>query len=129
MPDQGAFSSNDAPSCRACDETHAIGAERRTDALAAQGCDEMHTGDRAIADLARRQRGVVTTAQLAAAGIGRRSVAHRVAHGRLTRVLRGLYRVGPIPPPSPAEMAALPAPDGALSFPSSAAVGGVRPPY
>src|SRR4051794_4892149 len=129
MPDQGAFRSNDAPSGRACDETHAIGAERRTDALAAQGCDEMHTGDRAIADLARRQRGVVTTAQLAAAGIGRRGVALRVANGRLTRILRGVYRVGPIAAPYSGEMAALLATDGALSFHSSAAVWGVRPPY
>jgi very-short-patch-repair endonuclease len=89
----------------------------------------MHTGDRAIADLARRQRGVVTTAQLAAAGIGRRGVAHRVANGRLTRMLRGVYRVGPVAAPYSAEMAALLATDGALSFHSSATVWGVRPPY
>ena len=106
-----------------------MGAERRTDAPVSRVCDEMHTGDRAISDLARRQRGVVTTAQLAAAGIGRRGVAHRVANGRLTRLLRGVYRVGPVAAPYSAEMAALLATDGALSFHSSAPVWGIRPPY
>jgi len=48
----------------------------------------------------------VTTAQLAAAGLGRNAVAHRVANGRLTRMLRGVYRVGPVQAPYAPEMAA-----------------------
>jgi very-short-patch-repair endonuclease len=88
----------------------------------------MHTGDRAIAQLAARQRGVVTTAQLEAAGIGRRGVAHRVAHGRLTRVLRGVYRVGPVEAPFAREMAAVLATGGALSHHSAAMVWGLRAP-
>jgi very-short-patch-repair endonuclease len=127
VPDQGAFRSNDAAAPRECDETHAIGAERRTDEGDARACDEMHTGDRAIAELAARQRGVVTTAQLDAAGIGRRGVAHRVAHGRLTRVLRGVYRVGPVEAPFAREMAAVLATGGVLSHHSAAMVWGLRP--
>ena len=71
MPDQRAFRSNDARPGRWVDEMHAIGRNVARDAAVPRDCDEMHVGDRAIADLARRQRGVVTTAQLAAAGIGR----------------------------------------------------------
>jgi very-short-patch-repair endonuclease len=89
----------------------------------------MHTRDGAIAALAARQCGVVTTQQLAAAGIGRRSVAHRVAHGRLTPVHRGVYRVGPITAPYGREMAAILATGGALSHHSAAAVWGFRPPH
>ena len=89
----------------------------------------MHTGDRAIAKLARSQRGVVTTAQLAAAGLGKNAVAHRVAHERLTRVLRGVYRVGPVAAPYSAEMAAILATSGVLSHHSAATVWGLRPPH
>jgi very-short-patch-repair endonuclease len=71
----------------------------------------------------------VTTAQLAAAGIGRNAVAHRVAHGRLTRMLRGVYRVGPVEAPFAREMAAVLATGGALSHHSAAMVWGLRPPY
>ncbi len=53
------------------------------------------------------QHGVVTVAQLAAAGVGRRGVAHRVAHGRLTRLHRGVYRVGPVEAPLTPVMAAV----------------------
>jgi predicted transcriptional regulator of viral defense system len=97
-------------------------------AAAADACDETRAGDAAIAELARLQRGVVTTAQLEAAGIGRRGVAHRVAHGRLTRVLRGVYRVGPLAAPFAPEMAALLATGGVLSHHSAAMVWGLRPP-
>jgi very-short-patch-repair endonuclease len=88
----------------------------------------MHTGDRAIARLAGTQQGVVTTAQLAAAGIGRRGVAHRVAHGRLTPMLRGVYRVGPIAAPYGREMAAVLATRGVLGYHTAAAIWGIRPP-
>lgn len=89
----------------------------------------MHTGDRAIATLAGAQHGVVTTAQLAAAGIGRRGVAHRVAHGRLTPVLRGVYRVGPVAAPYGREMAAVLATEGVLGHHTAAAIWGFRPPH
>jgi predicted transcriptional regulator of viral defense system len=82
-----------------------------------------------VARLAARQRGVVTTRQLSALGIGERAVAHRVAHGRLTRVLRGVYRVGPVQAPFAQEMAAVLATGGVLSHHSAAMVWGLRPPH
>jgi very-short-patch-repair endonuclease len=127
--DPCAFRRNDAAAVDPCDDMHRIGAERRTDVDGRDECDEMHSGDRAIAALAARQCGVVTTSQLAAAGIGRRSVAHRVAHGRLTQLHRGVYRVGPIDAPYGREMAAVLATGGALSHHSAAAVWGFRPPH
>jgi very-short-patch-repair endonuclease len=63
--------------------------------------------DPVVAGIAAAQHGVVTVAQLAAAGVGRRGVAHRVAHGRLTRLHRGVYRVGPLEAPLTAVMAAV----------------------
>jgi very-short-patch-repair endonuclease len=69
--------------------------------------DERDTGDRAVAALAGRQHGVVSSAQLLAAGLGKRAVAHRVTHGRLVRLHRGVYQVGPVPAPRGAEMAAV----------------------
>src|SRR5262245_3359410 len=128
MPDQPAFRNNRAPSPRPCDERLAIGEERRTRETDSRDCDEMLVGDRAVASLARSQRGVVTTAQLADAGIGKNAVAHRVANGRLTRVLRGVYRVGPIQAPFAPEMAALLATGGVLSHHSAATIWGLRPP-
>jgi very-short-patch-repair endonuclease len=86
--------------------------------------EEMHAGDGAIAALAARQHGVVTTAQLAVAGLGRRAVAHRVARGGLTRLHRGIYRVGPTRARFEAEMAAVLATNGTLSHQSAAAVWG-----
>jgi very-short-patch-repair endonuclease len=74
-----------------------------------------------------RQCGVVTTAQLAAAGLGERAVAHRVSHGRLTRLHRGVYQIGPVPHPYAREMAAVLATGGVLSHHSAAAVWGFRP--
>lgn len=90
---------------------------------------ETHTGDAAIAALAARQHGVVTTRQLAAAGIGERAVAHRVANGRLTRIFRGVYRVGPVTAPHGLETAAVLATGGVLSHHSAAALWGFRPPH
>jgi very-short-patch-repair endonuclease len=106
-----------------------MGAERRTRSAELCECDEMHTGDRAITTLAARQCGVVTTAQLAKAGIGRRSVAHRVAKGWLAPMHRGVYCVGPVPGPYAREMAAILATGGTLSHHSAAAIWGFRPPY
>jgi very-short-patch-repair endonuclease len=50
--------------------------------------------DEALAELARRQWGVVSLAQLAALGLGPRGVQHRAATGRLRRVHRGVYAIG-----------------------------------
>jgi hypothetical protein len=52
------------------------------------------TGDERIAQLASRQHGVVTSAQLGEAGIDKDGVAWRVRTGRLHRLHRGVYAVG-----------------------------------
>lgn len=52
------------------------------------------TPDRRIAQLAARQHGVVSLADLAGAGLGRGAIAHRVRVGRLHVVHRGVYAVG-----------------------------------
>jgi very-short-patch-repair endonuclease len=53
--------------------------------------------DQKIVDLARRQRGLVTSRQLAALGVGRRTLDRWVASGRLWRAHRGVYVLGPQP--------------------------------
>ena len=50
--------------------------------------------DRALAELAARQWGVASLAQLRALGIGARAVQLRAAAGRLHRLHRGVYAVG-----------------------------------
>jgi very-short-patch-repair endonuclease len=50
--------------------------------------------DRVIGELADRQYGVVTRAQLLAAGVGAGAVELRLARGRLRRVHAGVYAVG-----------------------------------
>ena len=50
--------------------------------------------DRVIAELARRQHGVVSRAQLVAAGLGPGAIEHRERMGRLHRLHRGVYAVG-----------------------------------
>jgi predicted transcriptional regulator of viral defense system len=50
--------------------------------------------DRAIADIATRQHGVVSHAQLLGIGLGRGAIRHRVEAGRLHRLHRGVYSVG-----------------------------------
>jgi Transcriptional regulator, AbiEi antitoxin/Protein of unknown function (DUF559) len=50
--------------------------------------------DVAVAELAERQFGVVSLAQLRALGLGERGVRHRVRAGRLRRLHRGVYAVG-----------------------------------
>jgi hypothetical protein len=94
VPERG-FPPNDHSRERAWGETHARGRKVPTDATRRDEWGETFTGDAAVAALAARQQGMVTTRQLAAAGIGESAVAHRVANGRLTRIFRGVYRVGP----------------------------------
>jgi very-short-patch-repair endonuclease len=85
--------------------------------------------DRAIAELAARQHGVVATRQLAALGIAQRAVAHRAAAGRLHRVHHGVYAVGhPVVSGHGRWMAAVLAcgPGAALSHAAAAALWEIR---
>ncbi|MEA2320621.1 MAG: hypothetical protein QOD81_471 [Solirubrobacteraceae bacterium] len=50
--------------------------------------------DRAVADLATRQYGVVSRPQLRALGLTDRAIARRLGAGRLHRIHRGVYAVG-----------------------------------
>jgi very-short-patch-repair endonuclease len=81
--------------------------------------------DAKIARRAATQHGLITTAQLVAAGLSKAAVAKRVKAGRLHRVHRGVYSVGH--PPTAREafwMAAVLAcgPDAVLSHRSAAAL-------
>ena len=82
--------------------------------------------DRAIIALAARQHGVLTTAQLVDAGIGRRAIARRVDRGWLVPRFRGVYQVGPVATRYGPEMAAVLAcgSGAALSHGSAAAIWG-----
>jgi very-short-patch-repair endonuclease len=51
--------------------------------------------DLPLAALARRQHGVVSRGQLLALGLGATGIAERVRTGRLHRIHRGVYAVGP----------------------------------
>lgn len=53
--------------------------------------------DATIIGLARRQRGLVTHGQLISLGVGRRTLKRWAASGRLLRVHRGVYVLGPQP--------------------------------
>src|SRR5688572_13979678 len=50
--------------------------------------------DRVIGDLAERQHGVVTRAQLLELGLNRGSITHRIDLARLRPVHRGVYTIG-----------------------------------
>jgi hypothetical protein len=50
--------------------------------------------DRRVAELANRQHGVVSRAQLAALGLGEGAIRLRMRNGRLHRMHRGVYAVG-----------------------------------
>jgi len=80
------------------------------------------SADRGIEKLAASQHGVVTRHQLLSAGLDRGAVARRVRAGRLRRVHRGVYQVGPVPAARSREMAAVLAcgPTAAISYSSGA---------
>jgi predicted transcriptional regulator of viral defense system len=85
--------------------------------------------DHEVAKLAARQHGVVERGQLAALGLGRGAIAHRIAAGRLHRIHRGVYAVGhPILTANGHRMAAVLAcgPGAALSHASAAALWELR---
>src|SRR4051795_3682340 len=63
--------------------------------------------ERALSTIAVRQHGVLTSAQLAAAGVGQRGVSRRVADGRLGRLHRGVFLLGRLIGPWTREMAAV----------------------
>jgi hypothetical protein len=90
--------------------------------------DEMVVGEPAVHALAARQHGVVSQAQLAAAGLGRGWVRHRVARGWLRRVHHGVYLVGPLQVEHTAAMAAVLATDGIVSSYPAAVLWDWRPP-
>jgi len=80
-------------------------------------------------EVAAGQHGVVTSAQLFVAGLGRHAIAHRVRVGWLRRLHRGVYLVGPLMGPLTKEMAALLAcgDRAALSHATAAAIWGLVP--
>jgi len=82
-----------------------------------------------IAALAARRHGVVTTADLVAAGVGRGAIARRVADGRLRPLHRGVFLVGPLKDAWTDAMAAVLAcgPGAAVSHHAAAAIWGFRP--
>jgi very-short-patch-repair endonuclease len=67
----------------------------------------MRLVEEGIAAVAARQHGAVTRPQLKELGLTDRAVSRRAAAGRLHRVHRGVYRVGPLVAPYLREMAAV----------------------
>ena len=80
--------------------------------------------------IAERQHGILTLDQLREAGLTRQMVRHRVRKGRLTRIHRGVYRVGPRLFERANEMAAVLAcgPRAVLSHRSAGALWELLPP-
>lgn len=78
-----------------------------TSASAGPGARGRLDPDRLIHDLAGRQQGVVSRAQLLAGGVAGHVVDHRLKQGRLERLHRGVYRVGPLRGRYEREMAAV----------------------
>jgi very-short-patch-repair endonuclease len=111
--------------------TNCIAREQKSTRAGAPGaeCDVLHR-DRALAEIAARRRGLVTTQDLAAAGLGRGAVARRVAAGHLRLLYRGVYVLGPVLAPGTRELAAVLScgATAVLSHHAAAALWGIRPP-
>jgi hypothetical protein len=88
---------------------------------------EMRPGAR-ILELAGRQHGVVTSAQLGAAGWSPTVIRGRVRTGWLRRLHHGVYLVGPLDTPHTTAMAAVLATDGIVSSYPAAVLWDWRPP-
>jgi hypothetical protein len=56
--------------------------------------DFVSTVEQVIARIAGRQQGIVTWAEMIAAGISRKEILHRIGNGLLVRVYKGVYSVG-----------------------------------
>jgi very-short-patch-repair endonuclease len=84
--------------------------------------------DETVFALARGRHGLVTSRELAEAGLSPKAVRHRVRIGWLTRLHRGVYLVGPLESPLSRPMAAVLAtgPGAALSHGAAAAVWEIR---
>jgi very-short-patch-repair endonuclease len=85
-------------------------------------CNTPAERERGAAQLASRQHGVVTRAQLLSLGFSRGAINTRIRSARLTPLHRGVYRLGPIAAPHAREMAAVMAygPGAVLSHCSAA---------
>jgi len=132
MPPQGAFLHQLPPDPGGDAEAPSIGAKVHHRLAGGVGDAEMHPRDRGIIAIAARQHGVVTTAQLLDAGVGRRTIARRVDRGWLVALHRGVYQVGPVAARHGREMAAVLAigEGAALSHQSAAAIWGfMRAPH
>lgn len=57
--------------------------------------------DAAILKIAGRQHGAVARRQLLEVGVSEREVEYRLETGRLRRLHRGVYAVGPVAGPTP----------------------------
>jgi very-short-patch-repair endonuclease len=75
-----------------------------------------------LAEVARRQHGVMTRRQLLAAGVSRDTIDSHVQRLRLRVLHRGVYQLGPIPGPRAREMAAALACDGIVSHRTAVAM-------
>lgn len=84
------------------------------------------TFDQVADRIAGRQHGVVTRQQLLGAGVSKGTIDRRLATGRLKRLHRGVYLVGPVVPPLAFELAACLAcgPGAVVSHRSAAALWG-----
>jgi very-short-patch-repair endonuclease len=105
--------------------THSISVEHQI------GAQPRWSGpDRAIAELAGRQHGVVARRQLLELGLGRRAIGRRVEQGRLHPLHRGVYLVGHPTASREARWLAAVLSGGMgalLSHQSAAALWGIRP--
>lgn len=83
----------------------------------------MHAVERAIARIGGRQDNVISREQLLEAGLARGQIARRVAGGRMQRLYRSVYLLGPAPPTlmARARAAAMACGDGAVVSHRSAA--------
>src|SRR5688572_29786196 len=107
MPSEGAFLPDSSSALDGWGEAHRMGAEVPNASSGGAELGRNAPFDRAIVALAARQHGIVTTAQLAGAGIGRRAIARRVERGWLIPRFRGVYQVGPVAARYAPEMAAV----------------------